>query len=502
MKKNFKKQTFYLIALTVITKIVALGRELLLVTLFGTSWVLDSYITGIAIPFFFLTLFSGGAFIPTYVSWVVRLKNKSKKLNLFPVLVSIAILWLVALCFIGLTYMFGDMYIKAARPDIQTPTLRILHIAIWSLLFYLMSSVTQAILNALENFNFSGMQDMVMALSVITFAIIAYKTDNYIFLGYGFVFAALARFLIQLPALWVERDKLYVDRRNFSFQIVALFFKKLTPMILVYFIPQIFVLYTKQIAAGMEEGFQTALGLAMRLSEMGKSILAVSISTTMLPRLSKAFVRKDFKEVEKLLSYVIRIVSLASLMIAGILLRFSVPLIKVVFEYKNFNHHSTLMTAHLLSYLSLYIITSSIVYVILQGFYAKLEWKSILIVNIIVTFIGILSAHYFSLLMNGDGVALAIGLQATFSVILMLYMVYRHRLLDLKSLLKGLIKQVLAFIIALTLTFLHFPLLLSFLLYVFFFVLVLILLKEEIALEGFVYLLKLIDKLYGRRKTI
>jgi len=74
--KSLKKQTFVLMIITVVSKIVALGREILLAVLFGTTWILDSYISGTALSNFFLHYLVGGRL---FLFMLVGLFNQKMK---------------------------------------------------------------------------------------------------------------------------------------------------------------------------------------------------------------------------------------------------------------------------------------------------------------------------------------------------------------------------------------------------------------------------------------
>jgi len=199
------------------------------------------------------------------------------------------------------------------------------------------------------------------------------------------------------------------------------------------------------LATFLPEGSVSWLYYADRIVEFPLGVFAIAISTAVLPSLARQAAAEDFADLRDTLSHALRLVFFVTIpsMVGMIVLR--EPLIQVFFQRGAFDALSTDMTAVALLFYSLGLWAFSANRVMVSAFYAFQDTKT----PVKVATVAMLANGAFSLLLMGTlkhgGLALALSLASTLQFLILVFILERKKgILDLKSVLRGALKSLVA----------------------------------------------------------
>jgi len=139
---------------------------------------------------------------------------------------------------------------------------------------------------------------------------------------------------------------------------------------------QINLLIDSQFASFLPTGSPSYLYYANRITELVLGVFVVSISTAILPALSRDVQRDSGGGARDTLDFGLRQTALVTLPACAGLLALSEPIVRVLFERGRFDAASTRFTAEALVYYSLGLVPIAALRVILPAFYARQDTRT------------------------------------------------------------------------------------------------------------------------------
>lgn len=401
------------IAIAVASKLLGVGREMLMAYFFGTSGELDAYVVGMSIPQAIMHFFMGGAFTAAFIPFITERRHREGEeaawrsasaigrlsILFFALLVAGAVLAAPALVRVAAPGFQGWKY------GLAVDLARALFPA---MLFFTVAAWIQSILNSLERFTLSSLQSVVLNIAFIAAMALGAARYGVRVLAMAFFIGSLAQVLVQLPGLrgHLHRIRIFgpIEREH-----VRGFFTLFLPFLLVGLFVQLNLVVDKMVASLLGDGNVAALNFSERLMEVAKSILGFSLATVIFPRLTVYSIKGSWAEFSSVLRRGVNLIFLLSLPVTLAFLIYARPIVEVLFMRGLFGNRSADLTSRALFYYAFAAFFLTANYPLIRSFYALQKVRLSLTIGGVSLVVNLVLNVTFSLLlgMGLGGITLA-----------------------------------------------------------------------------------------------
>jgi putative peptidoglycan lipid II flippase len=277
------------------------------------------------------------------------------------------------------------------------------------------------VLNSLGSFGVPAFTPVLLNISIIVcgWAFASTFTSPAFGFAIGVLLGGVAQFLFQLPAL--RRFGIHFRFRvSFTDPAIRQVFRLMVPGLFAVGITQVNIFIATRVLTGLEQGATSGIYYSDRLMELTLGIFAISISTVILPLLSRQAAAARVDKMIETLSFAIRVVGFVTIPAAVGLIILRDPIVSVVFERGAFNARSLVLTADPLIYFSLGLIMFALIKVLAPAFYALKEMRIPVLVSACDMAVNTTLCFVLSTYMGNSGVALALTCGATLNVTLLI----------------------------------------------------------------------------------
>lgn len=420
--------------LTLVSRVTGYVRDNLLAQILGAAQSSDAFIVAFRIPNLLRRLVGEGAltaaFVPT-LSDYTRGERRREMWGFVSLAFSTLAVVLAVITAAGI--LFSPWLVKALAygfsgiEDKWDLTVSLNRFMFPYIFFIGLAALAMATLNTLGSFALPASTPIFLNLSIIGAAWIFGRRHGdpaYVF-AWGVLVGGALQIGVQLPALW-KRGWRPIPRISFVHPGIVQVGKLMLPGIFGLGITQITLIIDSQFASFLGEGAVSALYYAGRVNELALGSFAISISTVILPALSRQAAAGEIDEMRRTLLFGLRIVSFVTVpaMAGLIVLRYSV--ISVLFERGAFTPSATETTAGALLYYSMGLFAFGAVKVLAPAFYARKDTRTPVVTAAITLAAHILFCTFLSRSMGLNGIALADSLSATLNMTLLLVIFRRQ----------------------------------------------------------------------------
>ena len=431
--RNITKNWGLVGLLTFFSRIIGYVRDVVVAYYFGASYQTDAFYVAFRIPNLLRRLFAEGsitvAFVPIFTEYLNKGKSEARAaLNSI-----FTTLFLIVFIVSVLGVVFSPLIVKLFAYGFDEKTFRLAvelnRIMFPYILFISLAALSMGILNSLRHFFAPSFSPVLFNLVIIASIVMFYGVFEkpIVSLAVGVITGGIIQFAVNIPFL-LKKGYLFDFTRNLKHPAVKAIALLMTPQLFGLAVYNLNILVNTQYASFMPDGTITFLYFSERLIEFPLGIIAVSIATVMLPKLSAEAAddrmdvfKKDYMFSLRLMLFIL-VPSLAGL----IALR--VPICSVLFERGEFTASEVVQTAHAVLGYSLGLWAIGGLRITVPAFYALKDTRTpvkvafgAFIVNIILGYIlGLyLSLHQF-------GLALASSISATVNFLLLIYILNRR----------------------------------------------------------------------------
>ncbi len=431
---NLLKALATISSLTLVSRILAFVRDVLIARIFGAGAATDAFFVAFKLPNLLRRLFAEGAFSQAFVPIFGEYKNRrghdETKLLVDHVTAMLAlILFVVTLTGIVaapvLVYISAPGFIKdAAKFDLTVQLLRITSPYIF---FISLVSVAAGILNTYNKFWVPAFAPVLLNVCFIGGALwlAPYCDPPIMALAWAVFVAGIVQLAFQIPFL---KKIGMLPSLRFSLKDEGMWrvIKQMGPAVFGVSIAQISLIINTIFASFLVAGSVSWLYYADRLMEFPAGILGVAIGTILLPSLSKCHANNNTAEYSKLLDWGLRLTIMLTLPAALALGMIAVPLLATFFQHGAFVAHDVLMTSHALIGYSIGLIGMILVKILAPGFYARQDIRTPVKIGIVT----LLATQAMNALFIGwiqhAGLALSIGLGACLNSAILFRYLRKH----------------------------------------------------------------------------
>jgi len=417
---NLLKSLATISGLTLVSRILAFVRDVLIARVFGAGMATDAFFVAFKLPNLLRRLFAEGAFsqafVPIFGEYRNRCGHEETQLLVDHVTTMLALI-LFVVTLIGIIAAPVIVYISApgfakdaAKFDLTVQLLRITSPYIF---FISLVAVAAGILNTYNKFWVPAFAPILLNICFISAALwlAPYFDPPILALAWAVFVAGFVQLAFQIPFL-KKIGMLPSIRFNWNDPGMRRVIRQMGPAVFGVSIGQISMLINTIFASFLVAGSVSWLYYADRLMEFPSGILGVALGSILLPSLSKCHADNNTAEYSKLLDWGLRLTVMLTLPAALALGMIAVPLLATFFQRGAFDAHDVLMTSYALVGYSVGLIGMILVKILAPGFYAKQDIRTpvkIGIVTLIAT--QAMNALFIGWIQHA-GLALSIGLGA------------------------------------------------------------------------------------------
>ncbi|HAS6085479.1 TPA: murein biosynthesis integral membrane protein MurJ [Vibrio vulnificus] len=415
-----KNSVVVVILITLLSKLLGFGREIILSKYFGTSFVSDSYLIALTIPSVLWAVIGMGlvtAYIPIVSGLKIRTLDEinrytSKFINVIVIFVVFMIL------LYGLfSHDFVSLFAYGFTKEQILLSVELTDVMIFSMLFTGVVSVLTGFLHDRGSFNYAAFISFPLNFCVIVSIILASNFSIH-FLSYGFLFGTIIQlmfiFLVALKSgfRYSLSTNFYDDNIN---KTITLAF----PVILGVSVNQLNVVFDKTIASTFSAGSISSLNYGFMITSVIHSIVVMSIVSIAFPAFSKLAQRKDLSLLMMLVSKVIKLVLIILVPITVFFIVYSDEIVRLVYHRGAFDEKSIAMTSSTLLFYSVGLIAIGFREVLIRIFYAFGDTKTPVYNSFLWVFSNIILSLVLSRFYDVGGLALASSVSAILSCALL-----------------------------------------------------------------------------------
>ncbi len=384
------KSTAIVGAMTLLSRILGLTRDIIFAAFFGASGYTDAFFVAFKIPNFMRRLFAEGAFSQAFVPVFSEYREKrdfSALKDLVNHVTGALAGFLLLLSIAGslaaplLVYLFAPGFVDTPESGSGTErfelTANMLRITFFYIFFISLTALAGGILNSYNKFAVPAFTPVLLNLCLIGAAVWGsdYFAQPVMALAWGVALAGLLQLLFQLPFL-KQINLLPVPRFKRAHQGVKKIQKLMLPAIIGSSVAQINLLLDTVIASFLVAGSVSWLYYSDRLVEFPLGVFGIALATVILPNLSKQHASQSRALFNQTLDWALKLVTLIALPAALGLLLLAGPLLAALFGYGEFSLHDTQMSALSLMAYALGLPAFIYIKVLAPGYYARQDTRT------------------------------------------------------------------------------------------------------------------------------
>ena len=426
---SMKKTALIIMALTIISKVFGLGRDVILSYFYGTTYISDAYLISMTIPGVIFGFIAAGliaGYIPMYTK-IAQNEGQTEADNFTSnsINISMVICTVIILIAWPLTGQLVKVFASGFEAETLALTIRLTRISMFAIYFTGMISIFSGYLNIKNNFIIPALVGLPLNLVVVVSIYLSYKT-NTVVLAIGFVLAAASQLVLLIPSMKRNHYRYkpivnFKDKHIINMGIIAL------PVILGVSVDEINILVDRTIASQIAVGGVSAINYASRLNGFVQAIFVVSITTVLFPLISKMAAEKNIGGLKRYLTQSITGVSLLVIPVTLGAMMFSVQLVSLLFGRGAFDSQSIAVTARALFFFSIGMTFFGLRDVLTKAFYSLQDTKTPVINATIGMVLNIILNIVLSRFMGISGLPLATSISGIVTT-LMLFISLRKKI--------------------------------------------------------------------------
>ncbi|SRR5579862_808602 len=390
---------------TLIGKILAMGKEVFVASWFGTDDSLDAFLIGFLLPSYAINVIAGSiepALVPVFVEVRDR-EGTAAAQRLFSgtLTLSIALLGISALALAALAPWVVPLLCSGFSPEKTRLTLHLFYLLLPGVLLAGLSIHCEAALNAGERFAAAA-----FAPSVVPIVMIAALK----FGGMRWGIHALAAGMAGGFALQLLMVALALHRRGLRFVPAWRGFEPGVRRVAGQYLPATLasaimcssVLVDQAMAGMLSSGSVAALNYGNKCVALLLTMGTMALGTAVLPYFSKMVAAADWAGIRHTLKTYIRLIALATVPLTAAGIFFSRPLVALLFQRGQFTGADSLLVARIQAMLLLQVPFYTLV-ILFVRMISSLQANQVLMWGTIISFVVNISLNW--LLMRWMGVA-------------------------------------------------------------------------------------------------
>ena len=385
------RSTLVVSAMTMLSRIAGLVRDMVLMSTFGADRMMDAFLVAFKIPNFLRRLFAEGAFANAFVPVLSEYKTQRDDAAVRDLVSKVAgslslILMLITVVAVLAAPLIMWLFAPGFSEDTEKFNLAadMLQITFPYLLLISLTAFAGGILNSYGAFALSSFTSVLLNLVMIASALFLAPLLNVpiMALAWGVLIAGVAQLAIQIPALY-NIGMLPRFKVDFADEGVKRIFTLMLPAMFGVSVSQINLLLDTILASFLISGSVSWLYTAERLTELPLGLIGIAVATVILPSLSAKHAQKSNDEFKAMIDWALRVIVLVGVPASLAMLMLAEPMIATLFHHGKFSDNDVRMSAAALQALSGGILAFMLIKVFAPCYYSRQDTKTPVKIGII-----------------------------------------------------------------------------------------------------------------------
>lgn len=346
-KNKVFKATFIVMVMTILSRAIGFGRDILAAFHFGVESTYDIYVASVAIPesvFMIIGLAISTTFIPM-LSEVKYNKNKEEMFKFSSNVINILSVISIVIIILGLIFTkeIVNIFVPNFSSDKIELTIFLTRITLFNVILLCINVCFLSILQVCEDFIVPSLLGIFFNLPIIIYLLL-FKNVTVVGLAIANVLGNLMRILIQLPSLYKQgyRMNLHINLKDEKLKSMLIL---IIPVIIGAGANSINMLVDKSVASGLVTGSMAALEYSQRLIQFVSTAITTSLVSVIYPIMSNRLNLGDKEGFLKYLSKSIVIICLFLIPITLGTMFLSNDIIRIIYERGKFNSNAVMLTS-------------------------------------------------------------------------------------------------------------------------------------------------------------
>lgn len=386
-----KKAAILVMILTVISKIIAYSKDIVMAYFYGTSSIVDVFVISTTIPILVFTFFGSAVsagYIPKYNSISKNNDEEAAKrfsTNLINILLCI-FLFLIILMMI-FTKQIVLLFASGFDQEMLNQTVFFTRIASLTLLTSVPIAIVSTYLQLKKSFWYISLQTVPLNLTVILFIYISSIYGQNIII-FGFLIGAMAQLIVLLPFAVKHKFK-YGTYINFTDKDIRTFIIMVAPVFFTIAVNDINQIIDRSLASNLEIGVIGALNYAQKFNVLVQTLLVSSITIVIFPVLTELASSNDMIRFNKKIIESLNVMTLMIVPTTLGLILFAEDITYLFYYRGEFGDDSLKLTSLALLFYSIGMLGFGFRQVLTRAFYALNNYKIPLLNSVISAIINI-----------------------------------------------------------------------------------------------------------------
>lgn len=432
-EKNTAKVTLTLMICTLFSRILGFVRIAVISAIFGAGGKADVINLTFSIPNNLRKLSAEGAlssaFIPVLSKSIVNNPDLKEPGRIVRNLFSFQLILLIPFTIICI--IFSEPLIRIVLAEFTEPWQIELSSGLFKwfinyLLFISISAVIMGALNSSGHFLFPAVTPILFSICVISSILFLHKSLGVYSMVIGVITGGAAQIAFQLPVFRKYGFDLKLDFsfKNEQFRTIM---KQWLPVLATSSILTITQTIAFRFATGLAEGSTSAITYAIVYLQFPYGIFSASIATVLFPKMARQIGVNDTDGLRDTIQYGVRYLSVLLIPSAIFLCMFGHEIISVTIQRGLFTAENTGMTAGVLTFYSLGLLSTGAYNFLQRYFYSDNSYKIPFIITLIVAVIDIILSLWLKESFLGvKGLALANTAAFSFGLLILIFLVRKR----------------------------------------------------------------------------
>ncbi len=419
--------------MTMLSRITGYVRDRLQAVILGAADSSDAFVIAFRIPNMLRRLVGEGAltsaFVPTFARYMKQADPRAMWRFAGSVLYALTAV-LAAIVVLGIVFSPWFVHLLAwgfaVSPDKLDLTIALNRWLFPYIFFISLAALAAGILNAFDVFVLPAATPVLLNLSIIAGALVLsrrFAEPAYAF-ATGVLVGGVLQLAVQVPALLRHGLDLRPPR-PFDWAGLREVGRLILPRVFGVGITQINLVVDSNFATSLRSGSVSFLYYAIRVTELTQGAFAISLSTVILPTLSRAAAEGDREGVRQTLAMAMRLLLFVTVPATLGLVLLRVPIIHVLFEQGRFGPQDTVLTASALACYGIGLLPYAAVNVLATAFYAHRDTRTPVMVGALTFFVHLGLNFALRAPLAHNGIALSTALTAFMDAALLAWLLRR-----------------------------------------------------------------------------
>ncbi|MCD6262511.1 MAG: murein biosynthesis integral membrane protein MurJ [Deltaproteobacteria bacterium] len=450
---------------TLLSRILGLVRDMVIASMFGSGMLTDAFFVAFRIPNLLRRLFAEGSltisFIPVFTDYLYT-KSKKDAFELARVILTVLSVILILVTLLGILLSPWIVRIQAfgfggsgAKYDL---TVLLTRITFPYIFFIGLVAFFMGVLNSLRHFAAPAAAPIFLNVSIIgaAYLISPQLKEPVVGLAIGVLIGGLFQLLLQIP--WVIKEGfILLPSWNLNHPALKQIGRLMLPAVFGSAVYQINQFIGTLLASFLAEGSISWLYYADRLVQFPLGVFALSVSTAVLPSLSKEAAQNRLAEFGDTVIHSLQLIFFITLPAMAGLIVLGKPVIQILFQHGVFDSYDSVMTYKALLFYAVGLWAFAGIRVTVAGFYALKDTKTPVKIAIVAMIANLIFALCLMGKMRHAGLAFALSLASGIQLLLLLIFLNRKvNMGSIKPVIISVLKASLsALIMGITIYYLH-----------------------------------------------